>query len=93
MPRSVKKGPFVDDHLLEKVEKMNDSRDSKLIKTWSRRSTIVPEMIGHTFGVHNGRNLSQCMLQKIWLATSLGSFLLPGFLKAMVLQGPKRVLH
>ena len=48
MPRSIRKGPFVDDHLMRKVEKMNETRDNKLIKTWSRRSTVVPEMIGHT---------------------------------------------
>ena len=57
MPRSIRKGPFVDSHLMEKVDKMNKSRDLKLIKTWSRRSTIIPEMIGHTFAVHNGKSL------------------------------------
>ena len=55
MPRSVTKGPFVDDHLLKKVELMNQNKDRKLIKTWSRRSTVVPDMIGHTFAVHNGK--------------------------------------
>src|SRR5436309_8600861 len=55
MSRSVKKGPFVDTHLLEKVEVMNRVSEKKVIKTWSRRSTVVPEMVGHTLAVHNGR--------------------------------------
>ncbi len=55
MSRSLKKGPFVDLPLLEKVEGMNQSGDKQVIKTWSRRSTVVPEMIGHTFAVHNGK--------------------------------------
>ena len=55
MPRSVKKGPFVDDHLLEKVRKAIDAGDKRVIKTWSRRSTITPEMVGLTFAVHNGK--------------------------------------
>src|SRR5437763_12390506 len=55
MGRSLKKGPFVDTHLLEKVEVMNRQADKKVIKTWSRRSTVIPEMVGHTLAVHNGR--------------------------------------
>ena len=55
MSRSVKKGPFVDLSLLEKVEIMNRGGNKKVIKTWSRRSTVVPEMVGHTIAVHNGR--------------------------------------
>ena len=54
MGRSTKKGPFVDAHLLEKIARMEKSGDKKIIKTWSRRSTIVPEMVGYTFAVHNG---------------------------------------
>ena len=54
MGRSTKKGPFVDAHLLEKITRMEKSGDKKIIKTWSRRSTIVPEMVGFTFAVHNG---------------------------------------
>ena len=53
--RSTKKGPFVDQSLLDKIETMNESGAKKIIKTWSRRSTIVPQMIGHTIAVHNGR--------------------------------------
>ena len=55
MPRSLKKGAFVDDHLLKKVDALNESGDKKVVKTWSRRSTIIPEMIGHTLAVHDGR--------------------------------------
>ena len=55
MPRSLKKGPFVDDHLAEKVERMNAAGDRKVIKTWSRRSTVTPDMVGHTLAVHDGR--------------------------------------
>ncbi|MDH5576337.1 MAG: 30S ribosomal protein S19, partial [Nitrospirota bacterium] len=55
MARSVHKGPFVDHHIAKKVEKARESRESKVIKTWSRRSTIIPDMIGLTFAVHNGK--------------------------------------
>ena len=55
MPRSLKKGPFIDQHLLQKVEKAVESNDKKPIKTWSRRSIIIPSMIGMTIAVHNGR--------------------------------------
>ena len=55
MSRSLKKGPFVDDHLLKKVDAQNTAGERKVIKTWSRRSTISPEMVGHTLAVYNGR--------------------------------------
>ena len=55
MPRSLKKGPFVDDHLLKKVDVQNEKNTKQVIKTWSRRSTIIPDFIGHTFAVHDGR--------------------------------------
>jgi len=55
MTRSLKKGAFVDEHLLKKLDAMNESGERKVIKTWSRRSTIIPDMIGHTFAVHDGR--------------------------------------
>ncbi len=55
MPRSLKNGPFVDDHLLRKVEAQNESVDKRVIKTWSSRSTIIPDMVGHTIAVHDGR--------------------------------------
>ena len=55
MPRSLKKGPFVDDPLLKKVDALNASGEKKVSKTWSRRSTIIPDMVGHTMAVHDGR--------------------------------------
>ena len=55
MSRSISKGPFIDSHLLKKVEEQNKKNDKKVIKTWSRRSTIVPDMVGHTIAVHNGK--------------------------------------
>ena len=55
MSRSIKKGPFVDTALLEKVESMNRANEKKVVKTWSRRSTVIPEMVGHTMAVHNGK--------------------------------------
>jgi small subunit ribosomal protein S19 len=55
MPRSLKKGPFVDGHLMKKVESMNKKNEKNVVRTWSRRSTIVPDMIGHTIAVHDGR--------------------------------------
>ena len=74
MPRSIKKGPFIDDHLLRKVEKMNESNDSKMIKTWSRRSTIFPEMIGHTFAVHNGKKFVPVYVTENMVGHKLGEF-------------------
>ena len=55
MARSLKKGPFVDEHLLEKIERFNRTGEKRVIRTWSRRSTIIPEMVGHTLAVHDGR--------------------------------------
>jgi small subunit ribosomal protein S19 len=59
MGRSLKKGPFVADHLMTKVEKMNSTREKRVIKTWSRSSTIIPAMVGHTISVHNGHKLGE----------------------------------
>ena len=66
MSRSLRKGPFVDEHLLKKVEEAQNAGNKSVIKTWSRGSLITPDFVGHTFAVHNGISLSQCMLQKIW---------------------------
>ena len=55
MARSIKKGPFCDDHLMKKVEKLNETNSKKVVQTWSRRSTIFPEFVGHTIAVHNGK--------------------------------------
>lgn len=67
MARSVKKGPFCDDHVIAKVLTAKKTQDRKVIKTWSRRSTILPDFVGLTFAVHNGKNLFRCMSPKIWL--------------------------
>ena len=81
MPRSIRKGPFVDSHLMEKVERMNESRDLKLIKTWSRRSTIIPEMIGHTFAVHNGKKFLPVYVTENMVGHKLGEFAPTRFFK------------
>jgi small subunit ribosomal protein S19 len=72
--RSIKKGPFVDQHLIKKVETMNSAREKRVIKTWSRRSTITPEMIGHTFAVHNGRKFIPVFVSENMVGHKLGEF-------------------
>ncbi len=74
MPRSVKKGPFVDDHLMKKMEAMNASGDKKIFKTWSRRSTIIPEFVGHTLAVHNGRKFIPVYITENMVGHKLGEF-------------------
>ena len=74
MPRSLKKGPFVDDHLLKKVDDMNGSGDKKVIRTWSRRSTIVPDMLGHTIVVHDGRKHVPVFITESMVGHKLGEF-------------------
>ncbi len=74
MGRSLKKGPFIDLHLLEKVEAMNRANEKKVIKTWSRRSTVIPEMIGHTVAVHNGRKFIPVYLTENMVGHKLGEF-------------------
>jgi len=74
MGRSLKKGPFVDHHLKAKVEKLNAKKDKKTIKTWSRRSMIVPDMIGHTFDVHNGHKFISVYVTENMIGHRLGEF-------------------
>ena len=74
MGRSVKKGPFVDYHLQDKVEALNTRNEKKVIKTWSRRSTIVPDMIGHTIAVHNGRKFIPVYITEQMVGHKLGEF-------------------
>jgi len=74
MPRSVKKGPFVDDHLMKKVKKALETGDRKIIKTWSRRSTILPEFVGLTFAVHNGRKFVTVYVTEAMVGHKLGEF-------------------
>ncbi|MBO6008731.1 30S ribosomal protein S19 [Ruminobacter sp.] len=74
MPRSLKKGPFIDQHLLQKVEKAVESNDKKPIKTWSRRSIIIPSMIGMTIAVHNGRQHVPVYVSDEMVGHKLGEF-------------------
>jgi small subunit ribosomal protein S19 len=74
MSRSLKKGPFVDTPLLEKVETMNRAGEKKVIKTWSRRSTVVPEMVAHTLAVHNGRKFIPVYITENMVGHKLGEF-------------------
>ena len=74
MSRSLKKGPFVDTHLLEKVETMNRAGEKKVIRTWSRRSTVVPEMLGHTLAVHNGKKFIPVYVTENMVGHKLGEF-------------------
>ena len=74
MARSIKKGPFVDDHVLKKVEAMESSGEKRIIRTWSRRSTVTPEMIGHTFAVHNGRKFIPVYVSENMVGHKLGEF-------------------
>ena len=74
MPRSLKKGPFVDDHVMKKIESMNAANDRKVVKTWSRRSTITPEMVGHTLAVYNGRKFIPVYITENMVGHKLGEF-------------------
>jgi small subunit ribosomal protein S19 len=74
MPRSLKKGPFVDDPLRLKVEELNERNEKKVVKTWSRRSTIVPDMIGHTLAVHNGKKFIPVYITEQMVGHKLGEF-------------------
>src|SRR5918911_1786432 len=74
MARSIKKGPFIDRHVLKKVEEMNRNNQKKVVKTWSRRSTIVPELVGHTFAVHNGRKFIPVFVTENMVGHKLGEF-------------------
>src|ERR1700730_17838212 len=74
MSRSLKKGPFTDDHLMNKVAAMNQSNEKKVVRTWSRRSTIRPEFIGHTLGVHNGKKFIPVYITENMVGRKLGEF-------------------
>ena len=74
MPRSIKKGPFVDDHLMIKIVEMNKKSEKKVVKTWSRRSTIVPDMLGHTIAVHDGRKHVPVFISENMVGHRLGEF-------------------
>ena len=74
MSRSAKKGPFIDGHLLSKITVMNQANDKKVVRTWSRRSTIFPEMVGHTIAVHNGRKFIPVYVTENMVGHKLGEF-------------------
>ena len=74
MARSIKKGPFVDEHLLDKIETLNESGGRRVVKTWSRRSTIVPDMVGHTVAVHNGQKFIPVYISENMVGHKLGEF-------------------
>jgi small subunit ribosomal protein S19 len=74
MARSTKKGPFIDEHLMVKIETMNRSNDKKVVRTWSRRSTIHPDMVGHTIAVHNGRKFIPVYISENMVGHKLGEF-------------------
>ena len=74
MARSIKKGPFVDGHLMDKVEAMNAKNEKKVVKTWSRRSMIMPEFVGHTFAVHNGKSFINVFVTEMMVGHRLGEF-------------------
>jgi small subunit ribosomal protein S19 len=74
MSRSLKKGPFIDHHLMVKIEKQNKDGKKNTIKTWSRRSTILPDMVGHTFDVHNGRKFISVFVSENMVGHKLGEF-------------------
>ena len=74
MSRSLKKGPFVDTPLLEKIEAMNSAGEKRVVKTWSRRSTVIPEMVGHTMAVHNGKKFIPVYVTENMVGHKLGEF-------------------
>jgi small subunit ribosomal protein S19 len=74
LARSLKKGAFIDGHLLEKVEELNQKNEKKVVRTWSRRSTIVPEMVGHTLAVHNGKKFIPVYVTENMVGHKLGEF-------------------
>ena len=74
MPRSLKKGPFVDEHLEKKIARLNDRNEKRVIRTWSRRSTITPDMVGHTIAVHDGRKHVPVFVTEAMVGHKLGEF-------------------
>jgi small subunit ribosomal protein S19 len=89
MGRSLKKGPFIDVHLLEKVEAMNREPEKRVIKTWSRRSTVVPEMVGHTVAVHNGKKFIPVYITENMVGQKLGEFAPTRFFKGHTTKAEK----
>ena len=90
MPRSLKKGPFVDEHLLNKVDAQNEKGTKQVIKTWSRRSTILPDFIGPTFAVHDGRKHVPVFVEDSMVGHKLGEFAPTKTFKGHVKEDKKR---
>ncbi|MFQ5967613.1 MAG: 30S ribosomal protein S19 [Acidimicrobiia bacterium] len=74
MARSLKKGPFIDEHLIRKIEELNRTGEKRVIRTWSRRSTVIPEMVGHTLAVHDGRKHVPIYITEAMVGHKLGEF-------------------
>ena len=74
MPRSLKKGPFIDDHLRVKVDRLNQTGEKRVVKTWSRASTVIPDFVGHTFAVHNGNKFIPVYVTENMVGHKLGEF-------------------
>ena len=89
MARSIKKGPFIDGHLLRKIEEAGSSGSKKVIKTWSRRSTAVPEMVGHTIAVHNGKKFIPVYVTENMVGHKLGEFAPTRFFKGHTTKAEK----
>jgi len=87
MSRSLKKGPFVEEKLMSKVEKLNETGNKKIIKTWSRNSTIFPEMVGHTIAVHDGRKHVPIFISESMVGHKLGEFTPTRNIRAHVYKG------
>ena len=91
MSRSVKKGPFIDAHLQKRVDEMNRRNDKKVIKTWSRRSTILPDFVGHTIAVHNGKKFIPVYVTESMVGHKLGEFSFSRTFKGHTTKGEKTV--
>ncbi|MDW8129214.1 MAG: 30S ribosomal protein S19 [Bryobacterales bacterium] len=89
MGRSLKKGPFVDDHLLEKIRQLNERNEKKVIRTWSRRSTIIPDFVGHTIAVHNGKKFIPVYITENMVGHKLGEFAPTRTFKGHAAKGEK----
>jgi len=87
MARSLKKGPFIDTHLMEKVQGMNRRNEKKVIRTWSRRSTLIPDMVGHTIAVHNGKKFIPVYITENMVGHKLGEFAPTRIFKAHGVRG------
>ena len=74
MPRSIKKGPYIDDKLASKIQKLNETNQKKIVKTWSRASTITPDFVGHTIAVHNGNKMIPIYISENMVGHKLGEF-------------------